>query len=87
MAIGKIISAGIKAVKSTKKSKSSYSSMNPIEKAFTAAKITGRGMDSFSKKSRIDPRTKKFLNRVVYPSGAVGVASEQISKRKSKKRK
>lgn len=78
---------GISSPKKTKKPKRSFKSMNPVEKAFTAAKITGRGMDSFSKKSRMDPRTKKFLNRVVYPSGAVGVASEQISKRKSKKRK
>jgi len=69
MAIGKILSLGVKALKASKP-KRSYKSMNPIEKAFTAAKITGRGMNTFSKKSRIDPTTRKIINTAYGVAGA-----------------
>ena len=70
MAIGKILSLGVKALKASKKPKRSFKKMNPIEKAFTAAKITGRGMNTFSKKSRIDPTTRKIINTAYGVAGA-----------------
>ena len=61
---------GISPPKTKRKPKLSFKSMNPVEKAFTAAKITGRGMNTFSKKSRIDPTTKKIINTAYGVAGA-----------------
>ena len=72
---------GISPPKTKRKPKRSFKSMNPVEKAFTAAKITGRGMNTFSKKSRIDPTTRKIMNTAYGVAGA----SQLIPKVRKKK--
>mgnify|MGYP003644556067 CR=1 FL=1 len=94
MSIGKLISKGAKALKASKKAKQpkhSFSSMSPIDKAFTAAKISGRTMKSAGKikHSEMHPPTAKFLNRS-YALAAVtqaGLAAERLANRKGKKKK
>ena len=58
--------------------------MNPIEKAVTAAKVTGRAMNTFTRnsKSRIDPSSKKFINTMYGVAGA----SQLIPKARKKKK-
>jgi hypothetical protein len=73
MAIGKILKYGIKAVKSARKAKKpkrSFKSMNPVEKAFTAAKITGRGMNTFTSKGRFAKADRRFINTLYGVAGA-----------------
>jgi hypothetical protein len=85
MAIGKLISRGLKAVKTakkTKKPKHSFKSMNPIEKAFTAAKITGRGMNTFTSKSRFEKADRRFINTLY----GVGGGSQLIPAVRGKKK-
>lgn len=91
MAIGKILKYGIKAVKAArkaKKPKSSFKSMNPIEKAFTAAKISGRTMKSFGniKHSEMHRPTAKFINRSMAGAGTY-LAGRQLVNRNKKKKK
>lgn len=90
MSVKKIISAGIKAVKASKKPKSSFKSMNPIEKAFTAAKISGRTMKSTGKvkHSEMHKPTAKFLNRAYATAAATqgALAVEHLANKKKKKK-
>ena len=94
MAIGKLISLGVKALKTSKKAKkakSSFSSMTPIDKAFTAAKISSRTMKSVGniKHSEMHRPTAKFLNRSYAAAAAAqaGLAVEHFANRKGKKKK
>lgn len=87
MAIGKLIKYGVKAVKASRKAKKpkrSFKSMNPVEKALTAAKITGRGMNTFTpnSRSRIDPASKKLINTMY----VVGGGSQLIPAVRGKKK-
>jgi len=93
MSIGRIISAGVRAVKAStkaKKAKSSFKSMNPIEKAFTAAKISGRTMKSVGKikHSEMHRPTAKLLNRAYATAAAtqVGIGAKSLLDRKSNKK-
>lgn len=91
MAIGKILKYGIKAVKAArkaKKPKSSFKSMNPIEKAFTAAKISGRTMKSVGKikHSEMHRPTAKFLNRSYVVAGTTLGVDHLVNRNKKKKK-
>ncbi len=61
---------GISPPKTTRKPKRSYKSMNPIEKAVTAAKITGRGMNTFTSKGRFSKADRRFINTLYGVAGA-----------------
>ena len=90
MSIGKAIITGVKALKSSKKAKSSFSSMSAVEKAFTAAKISGRTMKSFGKikHNEMHRPTAKFLNRSFATAAAtqVGIGAKNLLDRKSNKK-